>query len=228
MVRAERLQRDFAVRRAIGAGRGRLFRSQIAESVFVALLGGVVAVGLAWFSVPAILRAAPPNIPRLGDVSMTVSTLVFTFALSMMSGLLCGVVPALRSSSPSLKRLRDGGRGSTRRRHWARDGLVVAQTSLALVLLVGAGLLIRSFLAMRNVDPGYEAENVFTFQIAPEGDHLPDGPAYARFHTSFMERIAALPGVESVGIVENVPLRAHGQHGSARRNPQPTQTVERC
>jgi predicted permease len=104
-----------------------------------------------------------------------------------------------------MTRLRDGGR-LTRRRHWARDGLVVAQTALALVLLIGSGLLIRSFRALRHVDAGYETKDIFTFQIAPEAADLRDGPSYARFHTSFMERIAGLQGVESVGLVENVPL----------------------
>jgi predicted permease len=206
MVRGERKQRDLAVRRALGAGRSRLFRSQMAEALSVALLGGVAAVLLAWACVPAVLRVAPPEIPRLGDVAMTIPTLAFTFALSVVSGVLCGLVPALRSSAPNMKRLRDGGRGSTRRRHGLRDGLVVAQTALALVLLAGSGLLIRSFLALRSVDPGYETKDILTFQFAPEGDHLPDAPAYARFHTDFMERLANLPGVEDVGVVENVPL----------------------
>jgi predicted permease len=94
--------------------------------------------------------------------------------------------------------------------------LVVGQTALALVLLIGSGLLVRSFLQLRNVDPGYDTEDIFTFQMAPEGDHLPDAPAYARFHTDFMERIAALPGVESVGIVENLPLNESVSGGRFR------------
>ena len=206
MVRTERRQRELAVRRALGATRGQLIRAQMAEAVVMAGLAGTLAVFLAWLTVPIFLRAAPPNIPRLDEVGLTVSTLLFTLGASLLSALLCGVVPAIRSSAPSLTRLSDAGRGSTRRRHWGRDGLVVGQTALALVLLIGSGLLVRSFWELRNVDPGYDTEDIFTFQIAPEGDHLPDAPSYARFHTDFMERVAALPGVESVGIVENVPL----------------------
>jgi predicted permease len=205
MVRAERRQRDLAVRRAIGAGRSQLFRSQMVEAIVVGMLGGVLALALAWVSVPAILRAAP-QIPRLADVAMTTPTLLFTAALSVVAGVLCGLVPSLRASAPHIGRLRDGGRGSTRRHHRARDALVVAQTALALVLLIGSGLLIRSFLALRSVDPGYDSADILTFQIAPERSELTDGPAWARFHLAFLARVAALRGVESVGIIENVPL----------------------
>jgi predicted permease len=206
LVRAEGRQRDLAVRRAIGAGRSQLIRSQLAESIVVAGLAGCLAVLLAWATVPVFLRSAPAEIPRLGDVGITVATLAFTLFAAVLAALACGLVPAVRGSAPDLKRLRESGRGSTRRRHWGRDGLVVAQTAMALVLLIGSGLLVRSFDALRNVDPGYDTEDIFTFQIAPEGDYLPDAPAYARFHMEFMDRLAALPGVESVGIVENVPL----------------------
>ena len=111
-----------------------------------------------------------------------------------------------RASAPDFARLRDGNRGSTLRNHWARNALVAGQTALALVLLIGAGLLVRSFIALSRVDPGYSTKDIFTFQIAPEGPHLPDGPAYARFDLDFMERLRALPGVQTVGLVENIPL----------------------
>jgi predicted permease len=156
--------------------------------------------------VPLFVRAAPGTIPRLADVHITLPTLLFTAVASLFAALACGLVPAIRSSSPSFGRLRDGSRGSTRRRSWGRDALVAAQTALALVLLIGSGLLLRSFVKLRSVDPGYETENIFTFQFAPERESLRDGPTWAQFHMDFMERIAALPGVESVGIVENVPL----------------------
>jgi predicted permease len=206
MVRAEGRQRDLAVRRAIGAGRGQLVRLQMSEAVVVAALAGALAVGLAYLALPVFLRAAPDGIPRLGDVRMTGLTLLFTLAASVLSSIACGVVPALRASAPNFTRLRDGNRGSTSTRHWLRDGLVVGQTALALVLLIGSGLLVRSFWALRHVHPGYDTRDVFTFQIAPEGPSLADGPAYARFDLAFMDRLRALPGVQSVGLVENVPL----------------------
>ena len=206
LVRAERRQRELAVRRAIGAGRLQLFRAQIAEALVVAVLAGALALVLARVSVPLYLRFVPPDVPRIGDVEVRWGTLLFTFAVSAVTALLCGVLPALRASEPSLDRLRDGSRGSTARRHWARDGLVVAQTALALVLLTGSALLYRSFEKMRRVDPGYDTRDVFTFQIAPESDELKDAASYARFHLAFMERLRGLPGVRAVGIVDNVPL----------------------
>jgi hypothetical protein len=114
---------------------------------------------------------------------------------AMLSAIACGAIPALRSSSPDLARLRDGSRGVTRRRHWGRDGLVVAQTGLALVLLIGSGLLLRSFWNLSHVTPGYDTKDIFTFQIAPNQPRLTDGPSFARFNLDFLNRLAALPGV---------------------------------
>jgi len=206
LVRGEGRQRDLAVRRAIGAARGQLIRLQMAEAVVLAVLAGACALVLALLALPVFLRAAPAGIPRLDQVDLSVTTLVFTVAVALISALACGAIPALRAAAPDLTRLRDGGRGSTRRRHWGRDALVVSQTALALVLLIGSGLLMRSFWQLRHVDPGYDTEDVFTFQIAPDRPELNDGPSFARFHFEFMERLRALPGVESVGLVENVPL----------------------
>jgi predicted permease len=206
MVRAEARQRDLAVRRAIGAARAQLIRLQMSEAAVVAGLAGALAVGLALLTLPAFLRAAPAGVPRLGDVRLDLVTLLFTLGLAVLTALACGAAPALKASSPDFTRLREGGRGSTGRRHWGRDGLVVAQTALALVLLIGSALLVRSFWALRDVDPGYDTTDLFTFQIAPEAPHLTDGPSYARFTLDFMERLRALRGVELVGLVENIPL----------------------
>ncbi len=206
MVRAERRQRDLAVRRAIGAGRGQLIRSQMAEAFIVAGLAGTLAVGLAAAGLPAFLRAAPAGIPRIGEVRLSATTLLFTLAVTILTALACGLVPALRASAPDLTRLRDGGRGATRSRHWTRDGLVVGQTALALVLLIGSALLVRSFWTLRHVDPGYDTRDLFTFQLGLEDAGMRDGPGFAAFHARFLERLAALPGVTSVGIVENIPL----------------------
>jgi predicted permease len=212
-VRSEHRQRDLAVRRALGADRGQLVRTQLAEALVLAACAGALAVVLAWVTIPLFIRAAPTDVPRLAQAGLSGSTILFTAGLSVFAALLCGLVPALRSSTNDLTRLREGGRGSTGRRTWGRDALVVGQTALALVLLIGSGLLVRSFIELRGVDPGYDTEDVFTFQIAPEGDDLRDAESYARFHMDFMERLAALPGVESVGIVENVPLNEGVSNG---------------
>jgi predicted permease len=206
LVRAERRQRDVAVRLAIGAARGQLIRSQMAEALVLAGCAAAVAVVLAWAAVPLFVAAAPAGVPRIDRVAIGLPTVAFTAALAMFAALLCGLGPAVRASGASMTRLREGGRGSTRRRHWSRDALVVAQTALALVLLIGSALLVQSFRALRSVDPGYETADRFTFQIAPENADLVDAVSFARFHTGFRDRLAALPGVEAVGLVENVPL----------------------
>jgi putative ABC transport system permease protein len=206
LVRSEGRHRELAVRRAVGAGRADLIRVQLAESVVIALAAGVVAVILARVTLPVMLRAAPPGVPRIGTVRVGAITVAFTAGAAVVAALACGLFPAIHASAPDLLRLREGGRGATRHRHWARDGLVIGQTALALVLLIGSGLLLRSYGKLSHVDPGYDTKDVFTFQFAPEQPALRDGADWARFHLAFMDRLRALPGVTSVGIVENVPL----------------------
>ena len=206
MVRAERRQADLAVRSALGAMRGRLVGAQLAEALVVACLAAGLAVLLAWLSVPLLSRAVAGDVPRLGNATIGHTSLFFTAAIAALAGLSCGLFPALRFSAPNLLQLREGTRGSTRRLRWGRSALIAAQTALAMVLLVGSALLLRSFDLLRQVAPGYDVRDVFTFQIAPEGAHLQDAPAFARFHLDFLDRLAALPGVERVGLVENVPL----------------------
>ena len=206
MVRAEGRQRELIVRRAIGAARGQLVRLQMMEALVIAGLAAVLAVALAWLGLPALLAAAPPGIPRLADVRFGATAFLVTAGAALGSALACGLVPAIRGSSPVLTRLREVGRTATHRRHWGRHGLVAAQTAMALVLLIGAGLLMRSFVELSKVDPGYDTRDLFTFQIAPEGEALRDGPSFARFDMELMDRLRALPGVELVGVVNNLPL----------------------
>ena len=124
----------------------------------------------------------------------------------MLTALACGSIPAFATSSPDLNRLREGGRGSTGRRKWGRDALVVGQAALALVLLIGSALLVQSFQRLRNVNPGYETKDIYTFQFAPDQPRLVDGPTWGALHNDFMNRLRALPGVTSVGVVNNIPL----------------------
>jgi predicted permease len=206
LVRAEGRQRDAAVRRAIGATRGHLAGLQFAEALVVSAAAGVIAIGIAYLALPVFVRAAPEGIPRVDRVAVSSMTVLFTVVAALVAGLACGAGAAVRMANATFARLRDGGRGATGRRSWMRDGLVVGQTALALVLIIGSGLLVRSFSKLRRVDPGYSTQDLLTFQIAPEGPRLPDGPAYARFDLQFMERLRALPGVQTVGLVENIPL----------------------
>jgi putative ABC transport system permease protein len=206
LVRAEVRTREMAVRAAIGAGRGELMRVMLAESFVIAGLAAVGAVLFAWITFPLFVASAPAGVPRISEVSMDLPTIGFTILAAFTAAVACGVIPALRAASPDLSRLREAGRGVARGGHWLRNALVVGQTALALVLLIGSGLLMRSFAKLNQVDAGYSTENIFTFQIAPEQPGLTDGPAWARFSHMFMDRMRAMPGVESVGLIENVPL----------------------
>jgi putative ABC transport system permease protein len=206
LVRAEGRRRNLAVRRAIGASRAQLVRLQMIEAFLVALLAGALAVILSAVTLPIFLRAAPEGIPRLALVRLDLSTLAAGFGLVLITALTCGAIPSLHASSPDLSRLRDGSRGTTGRRHLGRDVLVVGQTALALVLLIGSALLVQSFERLRTVDPGYDTGDIYTFQFAPEQERLTDGPTWGRFHLDFMDRLRALPGVTTVGVVNNIPL----------------------
>ncbi|WP_224248148.1 ABC transporter permease [Hyalangium gracile] len=207
LVRAEGRGRDMAVRRALGASRAQLVRLQLAEALMVAAPAGVLAVFLSAVTLPLFLRAAPQGIPRLAAAAgLDLATVAATFGFVLLAVLISGAVPALRASSPDLTNMRDGGRGVTGRRYWIRNLLVVGQTALALVLLICAALLVQSFQRLRNVDPGYDTADIYTFQFAPEQQHLTDGPSWGRLHVGFMERLRALPGVTAVGIVNNIPL----------------------
>jgi len=187
LVRAESRRRDLTVRRAIGASRAQLVRFQMAEALAVALASGVLAVVLAGVTLPLFLRAAPQGIPRLGQAGLDAPTFAATFGIVLLVALACGIAPALRASSPDLSALREGGRGSTGARAWGRDLLVIGQTALALVLLIGSALLVESFQRLKNVDPGYDIRDVYTFQYAPEQPGLRDGPSLGRLHLNVMD-----------------------------------------
>lgn len=206
LLRSGGRHQELAVRRALGAARAELIRFQMAEALVIAGLAAALALLLAALMVPAFLQAAPAGIPRADLVGVDARTVVFTLVTAILSALLCGGMPAVRSAAPDLARMREGGRASTRGRNWVRHALVTGQTALALVLLIGSGLLWRSAYELRNVDPGYDTRDLFTFQIAPDRPTLASAPAFARFNLEFMERLKALPGVQSVGLIENVPL----------------------
>jgi predicted permease len=209
LVRAEGRERELAVRSALGAKRGRLVSSLMAEAVILAAVGGAAGVILAWAGMPLVVRGAPENIPRLGDVGIAGGALLFTAATVTVAALVAGILPALRFSRPDVANgLRSSQRTGSASSPVTRNALIVVQTAAALVLLVGAGLLLQSFRALRSVDPGYDTKDIFTFQAAPDPEEhgLNDASAFARFHYMFMDRIAALPGVESVGLVNTLPL----------------------
>jgi predicted permease len=204
LVRAEARQQELAVRAALGAGRGRIVRSLVIESVLLGLLGGVLGVGLAAAGLRFLLALGPTNLPRLHEIALDGSALAFTFVISVLSGLLFGLIPALKYARGGhlSAGLRGGGRTSSqsKERHRARNVLVVAQVALALVLLVSSGLMIRTFQAMRTVTPGFSgAEQVQTVRLTIPFSLVPDSERVARMQQEILDKLAAMPGVTSVG-----------------------------
>ena len=213
-VRAENRRRDLAVRRALGARRADLVRSQLTEALLLAAVGGAAGALIAWAGVPLLVRAAPDAvaggfggtpIPGLATAGLDLMTLFFTVGISVLAACAFGLLPALRASGSRLGSLQQAGRGVIGG-NLTRDVLVVVQTAAALVLLVGSALLMRSFWQLSHVDAGYNTKDIFTFQIAAGRPDLNDRAAMSRFQYAFMDRLKGLPGVESVGYITTLPL----------------------
>ena len=209
LVRAEGRQQELAMRAALGASRGRIRRALLAESVVLALAGGVVGVALAWGSIGLLRTMAPVELPRVDEIGIDVTVLLFTLSVSVLSGALFGLFAVLRFGSPRITALREGGRSASDApgRHRTRNALVVGQVALALTLLIVSGLMIRTFVAMRHVDPGFtRPEEVQTFVIAiPEG-LISDAQLAARTFESVAERLSQVPGVASVGLSSSITM----------------------
>ena len=216
LVRAEGRQQELAVRAALGASRGRIAYELLAESVLLGLCGGVIGIGLAYAAVRALIALAPGNLPRLDQIAIDAPVLLFTFVIAVLSGLLFGAIPIFKYAGPNVaSKLRGGGRtvSSSRERHRARSTLVVVQVALALVLLVASGLMIRTFQAMRNVDPGFTSpEHVQTFSLSIPTAQVKEPEAAVRMHQAIMEKIAAVPGVTSVALTSIIPMTDTGWH----------------
>jgi predicted permease len=216
LVRAEGRQQELAIRAALGASRGDLAKDLLAESLLLSLVGGVLGLGLAKVAQMALIAMAPPGLPRLNEIAMDAQVFGFALAISLMAGLLFGLVPVWKYASPqSSGVIRDGGRTASagRERHRARATLVVAQVALAMVLLVGAGLMIRTFLALMQVDPGFKnPRQVLTASIGiPEGQIANNDKAIAAFQ-EILRRVGEIPGVEAVAMTTSVAMDGTSQN----------------
>ena len=209
LVRADGRQREMAVRVALGASRATLVRKLLAEALVISAIGSLIGVTLAAAALPALLSVAPPSIPRLEQIRLDGVVVAFAVAASLFSALFFGVAPALRYTRPDmLEALRHGGRsatdGASRRR--GRHLLVVAQTAAALVLLVGAGLLGRSFARLTGAELGFKPRDVLTFRVALPPTTYPQPAALARFSQQLVDRLGAIPTIEASGAATAVPL----------------------
>jgi putative ABC transport system permease protein len=212
LVRGTTRRAEFALRSALGAGRSALVRQVLAESLLLALAGGALGLGITLAALAVLRRLHPANLPRLADVELDPTVLAFTVVTCAVTALVFGLVPALRAAGVDpQEHLRAGGRGgSVGDRRRARSLLIVAEVALSVVLLVGAGLLVRSFLAMQRVDPGYDGSDVLTFELSMPFGKYPGGPARRAFFRDLRDRLEALPGVTGVGLVSQLPLTGSG------------------
>ena len=208
LVRAESRQQELAVRAALGAGRGRVARQLISESLVLALLGGLVGLFLANAGTRLLRRMAPAELPRVEEIGIDPTVLLFTLAVSLAAGVCCGLVPVARLGADDASRLREGGRAASDGpgRHRLRSRLVVAEVALTMMLLIASGLMIRTFVAMRQVDPGFAApREVQTFQV-PLPLESGDAAGVPRTYQEISRRVAAIPGVTSVGFASSITM----------------------
>jgi putative ABC transport system permease protein len=210
LVRAEVRRHELALRSALGAGTARIVGTLLVESTTLGLLGGVLAIGVAECGLRLLMAIGPANLPRLDEIAIDPRAIGFTLVLSVLSGIFFGLIPALKYAGPGISTaLRSAGRAASvsRERHRARNLLVVAQVAMALVLLVSAGLMIRTFQALRTVDPGFtHAEHLQTMRIDIPASLVASPQRVTRIQNDIADRLAAIPGVTSVGFASQMPM----------------------
>ena len=207
LARATARQKEFALRAALGAGRWHIMRQLLIESLLLALVGGVIGFALSLWALHLLLSAIPIQLPFWMDFGIDLRVLAFTVGITLLTGLLFGAVPALQTSRVDLNdTLKDGGRGTVGPRGRSRSLLVVTEIALSLVLLVGAGLMIQSFVRLRRVNIGLEAKNVFTATVILPGAKYREGDQRRVFFKQLVERVRALPGVQAASATATLPL----------------------
>lgn len=206
LTRAAIRQREIAIRAAVGAGRQRIIRQLLTESILLSLIGGALGLVLTLVGLRFLVRLGPDTLPRLNEIAIDARVLAFTFAVSLTTGVVFGLAPAIRSSRVDLNGvLKDSGRSTGAGHNRARNAFVVVQVALSLVLLIGAGLLARSYNHIQNSNPGFNPQNVLSFRLSlPNSKYK--GPAVTNFYKQLTDRVKALPGVESVGTSYSLPM----------------------
>ncbi len=226
LARSEGRRREVAVRSAIGAGRGRLARQFLTESLLLAVIGGAVGLVLGWVGLRLMLATSPDSLPRLNEIVLDWRVVLFTAAVSLVAGLIFGMAPLLHLSARSMAAsLKEGGQRTTAAaaRQRLRRGLVVVEVALAVVLVIGAGLLIRSLGRLQRVDPGFDPRGLLTFQLYLPEARYPDAAAAGAFYASLLDRLEALPGVQAAAGMSGLPpLRNVNANDTRFEGMQPT------
>ena len=219
LARATARQKEIAIRTALGAKRGRIIRQLLTESVLIGAIGGGLGVLFAVWGNDLVMAQIPEELPNWMDIKVDSGVVIFTAVISLVTGLVFGLVPAIESSRPNLNEtLKDGGRGTSvgGRRGRMRSGLVVLETALALVLLIGATLMMRSFLYLRQLEPGFDTKTQVTTRLYLSNDRYPDGASRISFFRAALERLRNTPGVDAVAAINYLPLSGNNSGSSFR------------
>jgi predicted permease len=209
LARSAARQKEIAIRAALGAGRARVIQQFLTESLWLAVTGGAAGLLLAFWGVRALVALSPADLPRVESIGLDLHVLMFVMGITLIAGLVFGLAPALRAAAPNLSdTLKEGGRGSSEgiRHNRLRSLLVASEFTFALVLLVGAGLMIRSFLALQNIDPGFNPHNLLSVVVSVTGTKEAGPGERPIFYQQLLERIRQVPGVQSASAINHLPL----------------------
>ena len=221
LARATARKKEMAIRTAVGASRRRIVQQLLTESVLLSLIGGAIGLVLARWGVDLILYMSPDAIPRSREIGLDWTVLAFTIGISFLTGILFGLIPAIQAGEVDVhETLKETGRGTTGRQ-WLRSSLVVLEVATTLVLLIGAGLLIRSFYLLQKVNPGFSHEHLTSFSISLPEKKYANQEARSTFYNTLLENVRALPGVESAAAASGLPLGNNGWQTSFTVDGQP-------
>jgi len=221
--------KEMAIRTALGASRWRVMRQLFTESTILALSGGAVGLLIAYWGLTAITKLLPRDFPRLDEIQLDLRVLAFTFAASVLTGILFGLAPALQISRPDVQgTIKESGRGlsGSLRKSRLRQTLIIGEVALSVVLLAGAGLLFRSFMQLQSVETGFVSQQVLTARLTVAGPNYTENPQLVRFFTQVVEKVSALPGVQDAGLINTLPLDK-GPTSAFRVEGRPITTIDK-
>ncbi|HKG80507.1 MAG TPA: ABC transporter permease, partial [Pyrinomonadaceae bacterium] len=217
LARATVRRREISIRIALGAGRGRLVQQFLTEGLLLSVIGGAMGIALAWWSMSALGKIAFPFLPRSQEIRIDSRVLLFTLVVSILTSVVFGLIPSLQAGKTDVQEtLKEGGNTISAGTvgGWLRPGLVVVEIAAAVVLLIGAGLMIRSILRIREVEPGLKPQNLLTAKLSLPREKYTDAETAIRFYQQVIERVSNLPGVESAGLISHLPIEERGFNGN--------------